>query len=305
MISDCFDLQVNGYAGVDFNSDALTVEQFEKACRQLKADGCQAFLPTIITDDMVSMEAKLMAIRSVVQQSTEVSAMVPGIHVEGPFLNPGDGTVGAHPKQHIRPADLDLMKRLLDASGNMIRLVTLAPECDANFEVTQFLSDQHIVVSAGHCDPTIDQLKAAIDHGLSMFTHVGNGCSLLQDRHDNIVQRVLSLADQLWCCWIADGIHIPAFALRNYLAAAGYERSIVVTDAMAAAGLGRGNYTLGSQTVVVDDSFRAMLPGSDGRLAGSVASPQWLQQVLQSDMGLCERQIRMLMCENPRKALGL
>lgn len=305
MLENCFDLQVNGYAGVDFNADHLTVEQFENACRQLKADGCTEFLPTIITDTISSMEAKLIAIRSAVQQSAEVSSMVRGIHVEGPFLNAADGTAGAHPRQQICPADLDLMKRLIDASGETIRLVTLAPECDADYAVTQYLASHQIVVSAGHCDPTIDQLKAAIDHGLSMFTHVGNGCSLKQDRHDNVVQRVLSLADQLWCCWIADGIHIPPFALQNYLKVAGCERSIVVTDAMAAAGLGPGRYSLGSQQVIVDESHKAMLPGSDGRLAGSVATPQWLQQTLQRDIGLNNDQIQMLMCSNPRKALNL
>lgn len=305
MISECFDIQVNGYAGIDFNHDGLTVADFEKACLRLKADGCTDFLPTIITDSIENMEARLLAIRSAVEQSSVIASMVRGIHVEGPFLNAGDGTAGAHPKQHIRPADLERMKRLLDASGYNIRLVTLAPECDSNHEVTQFLANQNIVVSAGHCDPTVRQLQEAIDHGLSMFTHVGNGCSLMQNRHDNIVQRVLSLSDQLWCCWIADGIHIPAFALKNYLKVAGCDRCIVVTDAMTAAGLGPGEYSLGSQSVIVDSSHRAMLPGSDGRLAGSVATPQWLQQVLSDDVGLSQDEINLMMCENPRKALNL
>lgn len=304
MISDCFDIQVNGYAGVDFNHHSLTTEDLEKACRELKTDGCTEFLPTIITDDISAMETRLLAIRSAVEQSPVVAEMVRGIHVEGPFLNSADGTAGAHPRQHICLADLDIMKRLLDASGHTIKLVTLAPECDPRHEVIQHLTSQNVVVSAGHCDPTIDQLRAAIDHGLSMFTHVGNGCSLMQNRHDNVVQRALSLADQLWCCWIADGIHIPSFALRNYLKVAGCERSIIVTDAMTAAGLGPGQYTLGSQPVIVDESYRAMLPGSDGRLAGSVATARWLQQVLTNDLELSQADIRTMMCDNPRKAIS-
>lgn len=305
IVRNCFDLQVNGYAGVDFNSDHLTVDDFQKVCCRLKADGCTEFLPTIITDDIDRMATRLVAIRTAVEQSAEIASMVRGIHVEGPFLNSGDGTAGAHPKQHIRPADLDLMKRLLDASGDTIRLVTLAPECDAGHVVTEYLVNRGIVVSAGHCDPTVEELRAAIDSGLSMFTHVGNGCSLMQNRHDNIVQRVLSLSDRLWCCWIADGIHIPPFALCNYLKIAGYDRSIVVTDAMTAAGLGPGQYSLGAQTVIVDECHRAMLPGSDGRLAGSVATPGWLQRVLRDDVGLSHDQIRMMMCDNPRQALKL
>ncbi|MEP3479458.1 MAG: N-acetylglucosamine-6-phosphate deacetylase [Fuerstiella sp.] len=304
MITDCFDIQVNGYAGVDFNHDNLTTEDFENACREIKADGCTEFLPTIITDDISRMEARLRAIRSAIEQSSMIAEMVRGIHVEGPFLNAADGTAGAHPRQHICHADMDMMKRLLDASGHTIKLVTLAPECDSGHKVTRHLSNQGIVVSAGHCDPTIDELQAAIDQGLSMFTHVGNGCSLMQNRHDNVVQRVLSLADQLWCCWIADGIHIPAFALKNYLKTAGCQRSIIVTDAMTAAGLEPGQYTLGSQPVIVDESYRAMLPDSDGRLAGSVATAKWLQQVLANDVGLSEAEIRTMMCDNPRKAIA-
>lgn len=304
-ITNAFDLQVNGYSGIDFNRPGLTVDDLVKVCRQLKQDGCSGFLATIITDDIDEMADRIRTIVDASAVSEEVAECLQGIHVEGPFLNPSDGTAGAHPGQHIRPADVDVMKRLLDASNNTIRLVTLAPECDAEYAVTRFLVDQGIVVSAGHCDPSIDQLEAAIDVGLSMFTHVGNGCSLFQNRHDNIVQRVLSLASKLWCCWIADGIHVPTFALRNYLKVAGIDRSIVVTDAMTAAGLGPGTYTLGSQSVTVDEGYRAMLPGSDGRLAGSVATPKWLVHILANDIGLCREDIHTMMCVNPRTAIGL
>lgn len=304
--SESFDLQVNGYGGVDFNADGLMPAEFEKACRLLSNDGCTGFLPTIITDSIATMQSRISAVCEAARQLPEdLRHIVAGIHVEGPFLNPSDGTAGAHPRQHICEADIELMKLLIDASQGSIRLVTLAPECDERFRLTSFLADQGIVVSAGHCDPDLDTLKAAADHGLSMFTHVGNGCSLMQNRHDNIVQRVLSLSDHLWCCWIADGIHVPPFALKNYLQVAGIDRSIVVTDAMTAAGLGPGEYTLGSQAVIVDEAYRAMLPGSDGRLAGSVATVDWLRRVLKDDLLLPNEDISRMMFHNPRKALGL
>ena len=78
------------------------------------------------------------------------------------------------------------------------------------------LADQGICVAGGHCNPTLDQLDAAIDAGLSAFTHLGNGCPKGQDRHDNIIQRVLSRSDKLWVCFIADGVHVPWSALGNY-----------------------------------------------------------------------------------------
>ena len=116
------------------------------------------------------------------------------------------------------------MQRLLDAAGGLTRMVTLAPECDPWLAVTKQLARQGICVAAGHCNPTLDQLDAALDAGLSMFTHLGNGCPLQLHRHDNIIQRVLSRAGKLWISFIADGIHIPWLALGNYLAMTGMER---------------------------------------------------------------------------------
>src|SRR5947208_840331 len=138
--------------------------------------------------------------------------LIAGVHIEGPFLSDREGYRGAHPLDAIRPANTGLMSQLHDAASGLARVVTLAPERDAGFAVTRFLASRGILVSAGHTDATIDQLRGAIDAGLSMFTHVGNGCPMLMDRHDNIVQRALSLAGDLWLCFIADGVHVPFVA---------------------------------------------------------------------------------------------
>jgi N-acetylglucosamine-6-phosphate deacetylase len=300
-----FDLQVNGYAGVDFNDSGLSVEQIRTACEQLRSDGVDQILATVITDDPVQMAIRLTNIARACESDELVRAVVHGIHIEGPFLNPADGTVGAHPRQFVQPPNLDVMKSLLDAGQGLTRLVTLAPEIDGGLALIRFLADRGVVVSAGHCDPSRDELSAAIDVGLSMFTHLGNGCSLKLDRHDNIIQRVLSLSDQIWCCFIADGVHVPPFALANYLKLAGIDRSIVVSDAMSAAGLGPGKYSIGSVDVEVDDQNRALLPNSDGRLAGSVATMPWLQEVLTDRVGLSLGEVERVLIRNPRTALGI
>jgi N-acetylglucosamine-6-phosphate deacetylase len=137
------------------------------------------------------------------------------------------------------------MKRLLDAAGGLAKIVTLAPEHDAGLRVTRMLAGAGIRVSAGHTDAPLDLLRAAIDAGLSMFTHLGNGCPMHLHRHDNIVQRALSLSDQLWLMFIADGAHVAFPALGNYLRAAGLEKTIIVTDAVAPAGRGPGRFQLG------------------------------------------------------------
>ena len=170
------------------------------------------------------MAARLRRLAAIRQQDPLVREVIWGIHIEGPFINETPGYVGAHPRQSVRPADVETMKRLLDAAGGLTRLVTLAPERDPGMKVIRHLVRQKVLVSAGHCNPSLDELRAAIDAGLSMFTHLGNGCPTLLDRHDNIIQRVLSLRERLTICFIADGVHIPPMAEK--LLAAGRHRAL-------------------------------------------------------------------------------
>jgi N-acetylglucosamine-6-phosphate deacetylase len=298
------DLQVNGYAGVDFNQDGLSAEQMRGACQRLREDGVAGFLATIITAELPQMSARLARITDICRRDPLVREMVWGIHIEGPFISEMTGFVGAHPVNSVRPADLDAMKQLIDDADGLTRLVTLAPECDAGQQVTRWLAGQNILVSAGHCDPSLDELRASIDAGLSMFTHLGNGCPMLLHRHDNIIQRVLSLRDRLTICFIADGVHIPTAALGNYLHLTGVERTIIVTDAIAAARLGPGRYTLGDQDVVIGDDLVARST-EHSYFVGSTATMPRMIALLRDEVGLSDDEIDCLVSRNPRRLLTL
>jgi N-acetylglucosamine-6-phosphate deacetylase len=305
--ADAFDLQVNGYAGVDFNKDDLTADELREACERLRADGTSAFLATIITEDIDKMVLRLANLARHRERDPLAREMIPGFHIEGPFLNETPGYKGAHPADAMKPADPDQMKRLLDAAAGLTRVVTLAPERDAGLRTTRLLADAGVTVSAGHCDASLDQLKAAIDAGLSMFTHLGNGCPMQMHRHDNVIQRVLSMAEQggrLWVCFIADGAHVPFFALRNYLKVVGFERAIVVSDAVAPAGLGPGRYTLGRWDLVIGDDLVARAPDGS-HLVGSAVNMQRQAENLAKQVGLDAAQVARLTSENPRRAIGL
>jgi N-acetylglucosamine-6-phosphate deacetylase len=299
-----FDLQVNGYAGVDFNQDELDAGQLHHACERLEADGVAGFLATIITDDLPAMCRRLSRLAALRNADPLARRLIAGVHIEGPFLSERDGYRGAHPVDAIRPADPESMARLLDAASGLARVVTLAPERDAGFAVTRFLASRGILVSAGHTDATLDQLRGAIDAGLSMFTHVGNGCPMHMHRHDNIIQRALSLADKLWLSFIADGAHIPFVALRNYLKVAREDRAIVVTDAIAPAGLGPGRYKFARWDLVIGDDMVARAP-DESHLVGSGISMKQNAENLQRAVGLSESAVRKLTLENPRIAIGV
>lgn len=299
-----FDLQVNGYAGVDFNQDELDADQLHRVCERLDADGVAGFLATIITDDLSAMCHRLSRLAELREVDPLATHLITGVHIEGPFLNGGDGYRGAHPLDAIRSADLDSMTRLLDAARGLTRIVTLAPECDPELAVTRFLASHGIIVSAGHTDATLDQLRRAIDAGLSMFTHVGNGCPMHMNRHDNIIQRALSFADELWLCFIADGAHIPFVALRNYLKLAREDRTIVVTDAIAPAGLGPGRYRFGRWDLEIGEDMVARAPDRSHLIGSGITMKQNAANLL-GGVGLSESIVRKLTLENPRVALGI
>jgi N-acetylglucosamine-6-phosphate deacetylase len=296
-----FDLQVNGYAGIDFNADDLDPARIATACERLEQDGVAAILATVITAEIDQMCRRIGVIARAVQESPAVARVIRGIHVEGPFISDKPGYVGTHPRRSVTSASVPVVDRLIDAGQGFVKLVTLAPEQDAGFTTTQWLTDHGIIASAGHCDPTIDQLRGAIDHGLSMFTHLGNGCPLLMYRHDNVIQRVLSLSSSIWVCFIADGVHVPFAALRNYLKLVGSARAIVVSDAISAAGGGPGRYSLGSMEVIVDDNLATW--SSDGEhLMGSACPLHTAYQNLVTKVGVSPDDARRMTVSNPRRA---
>jgi N-acetylglucosamine-6-phosphate deacetylase len=299
-----FDLQVNGYGGVDFNADALTSDQLHQCCQKLADDGVAAILATIITAEIPAMCRRVRRICEFREQDPLARQLIAGMHLEGPFLSETRGYRGAHAEAAIRPADPDSMRQLLDAAGGLTKLVTLAPERDPGMNVTRLLSDMGIIVSAGHTDATLDELHAAIDAGLSMFTHLGNGCPMLLPRHDNIIQRALSLSDRLWLTFIADGAHVPWPALRNYLRAATLDRCIVVTDAISAAGLGPGRYTLGDWDLLIGEDRVARAPDGS-HLVGSAGTMPLSRSNLKQHLRLSEAEVDQLTVHNPRRAIPM
>ena len=298
------DLQINGFAGVDFNSDELEGEELHRASMTLKNIGVQKFLSTLVTAPVYKMSSRASKLALLVEENEELSRMIPGIHLEGPFISSKDGYRGAHPLSDVRFADLEIIKELQGACAGKLLLFTLAPEQDNRGKVTKFLTDQGVIVSAGHTNASTDQLKNAIDSGLQMFTHLGNACPQQLPRHDNIIQRVLAFSDKLLISYIADGLHLPFFVLRNLLQATGYDRSIIVSDAISAAECKSGSYTLGDQSIEIkDDGVSQSADGS--HFIGSTTSLAKMYQNLMNNLGLNKEQADDLTFSNPSRLLGL
>jgi len=301
------DLQINGIGGIDFNESNLSALSWERALEWLAQDGTTDFLPTLITDSVDSLCLKLANLSRLCEasvQKPEGACKAVGIHLEGPFLSDQVGYIGAHPKQHARPLELDALKRLVDAANGWIRLVTLAPECDPNGRGIEYLAQEDVLIAAGHCNPSIDQLRCAVDSGLSLFTHLGNACPASIPRHENIIHRVLSLRDSLRVTLIADGFHLPLWLLDSWVDWFGEDRVAIVSDAISAAGLAPGIYQLGAQKVAV---------GADGvprsadqtHFVGSGATLGRMRNLCESHLSWSSERIEKLFKTNAAQWLGL
>ena len=275
-MSNFIDLQINGCWGIDFNAAELTESDWDLASKRLEDSGTSEFLPTIITDSIESMVTKIRRLADYCERRCDGHAIATGIHVEGPFISPITGYIGAHPKAHAIPASLNAAKRILEAGRGWVRMLTLAPEMDSNAAVVQFLANQGVLVAAGHTNASLDQMQQAIDAGLCCFTHLGNGCPAELPRHDNIIHRVMKLRDRLSVTLIADGHHLPPWLLQMLIEWFGEDRSIIVSDAISAAGLPSGYHTLGKRRVWVGDDG---VPRSEDR-SHFVGSGALLDQML-------------------------
>jgi N-acetylglucosamine-6-phosphate deacetylase len=260
------DLQVNGFLGVDFNDPKCTPEQIAHSIRGLFVTGVTRFYPTVITGSPADMLDALRNLRCAKEMLHEGGAM-DGFHVEGPHISPDDGPRGAHPHRWVRPPDLDEFRRWQEATGNQVRIVTLAPDWPQSLRYIEAITADGVVASIGHTSATTQQLADAVSAGATLSTHLGNGAHPVMRRHPNYLWEQLA-EDRLMADFIVDGIHLPPSFLKVALRAKTVARSVLVTDAAAPAGCPPGRYQLGEQAVELTADNRVMLVGQE-RLAGS------------------------------------
>jgi N-acetylglucosamine-6-phosphate deacetylase len=291
-----FDLQVNGFAGVDFNQPATTADQVLAAVDALLKTGVTRCLPTLITAplDQFSRCARTLAdVRS---------AAVAGLHVEGPYISPQDGARGAHPREFVVPASIDDFERRREAARDRIRVLTVAPEVPGVLPLIEHVRAAGIRVAIGHTAASPGQIADAIRAGATLSTHLGNGCAQMLPRHPNVIWEQLA-ADELTAGLIVDGHHLPPATVKAMVRAkAG--RAVLVTDATAAAGQPPGEYKLGAVTVRVDDTGRVAVPGQPN-LAGSALSLDRAVANVVRFAGIGIDEALEMASERPAAAIGL
>ena len=250
------DLQLNGCGGVQLNNDIseTTLDTMHAANLQ---SGCTTFLPTLITSSYEDMRQAVEVVKVYRQRYPE---RIPGLHLEGPFLNLQ--RKGIHNPELIRkPTTTEV--QFLCKHADVISMITLAPEVCGE-EVVRQLSEAGIVVSIGHTNATCAETKAAEQAGARFATHLHNAMSPLTSRAPGVVGAIFD-SNQLGAGIIADGYHLSWENLRIAHKIM-QDRLVLVTDATAAAGSDIPEFEFGGQTVYHRDG---KCTGVDGTLGGS------------------------------------
>jgi len=295
-----FDLQVNGFAGVDFNSTAITADSLDHALDAMARTGVTRCLPTVITAPEAVLGDRLAALDRAVATSRLGPGMVPGYHLEGPFLSPEDGYAGCHPPTAMVAPDHTLVERVEAGLARPILLLTVAPERPGATALIRWARARGKVVALGHTAASFADIAAAVEAGATLSTHLGNGLRRMLPKFDNPMIAQLA-EDRLSASFIADGIHIPPAALKVLLRAKGLERSILVSDATAAAAAPAGRYELAGMAIERGADGAVRLPGSVTLAGSSLTLDQAMRNLV--DWGLASPEAAMRMASKNPAAL--
>jgi N-acetylglucosamine-6-phosphate deacetylase len=236
------DIQVNGYAGVDFCGADLTVEKAISVLPAIWRGGTTTFCPTLVTNSIPALARNFAILEEARRASADFAHTVPCYHLEGPYISPL-GSHGAHEPRWMRTPNWDEFLELQRAAGGHIGIVTLAPELPGAEEFIRQARAAGLVVAIGHTDGGAEDVRRAAAAGATLNTHLGNGCPEFIHRHKAPFWAQLA-TEALHTSMICDGFHLPPEIVKIIAAVKGIDKCILITDAVHVAQLPPGRYLL-------------------------------------------------------------
>ena len=290
------DIHVHGGGGSDVMDG--NYEAINQIAIAHSHSGTTSFLPTTMTMDKNKIIGSLRSIYEAKLRGTG-GAEILGVNLEGPYINPEKK--GAQREIDIREPSIKEFVEFNKASGNLIRLVTIAPEMPGAIDLIKYLYKQGIIASVGHTNATYVQTQVGIQAGLSHVTHTFNAMRELHHREPGVVGAALA-SSELTVVVIADGIHIHPIVLKILTQMKENEKLVLITDAMRATGLKEGTYDLGGQEVNVAKGQARL---KDGTLAGSILTMDQAVKNLVTKVGISLLNAVQMASYNPAKCLGI
>ena len=263
------DNQVNGYAGVDFSGDNLTVNDIVKATISLWKTGVTTYLPTLVTNAPENLVRNFRVLADSLSEVV-VKAAVPGFHLEGPWLSKLDGFRGCHREDLLTLPDMAELSTYQEAAGGKIVQLTIAPELDGALAMIGYCQSNGIVAAMGHSNAGSMVIRKACEKGMRLSTHLGNGCANMIHRHNNPIWPQLAY-DQLIPTIIADGHHLTPEELTVFLKVKGSERLILTSDITYLAGMPPGRYNFAGAPVILTED--GMLKSADQDVLAGASLP--------------------------------
>ena len=290
------DQHIHGAGGSD-GMDA-TIADYETIAKTVAAEGTTSFVITTMTQSVENITKAMQAVKEY-REGEHDGARVVGIHLEGPFIAPA--YKGAQPLDYVAKPDVDVFKAYNEASGNAIKIVTLAPEVEGAEELIAYLTENGIVSSIGHTGAKCADIEKAIESGASNITHTYNAQTALHHREIGTVGSAM-LYDELNCELIADTIHVSVPAMRLLIKNKPADKVALITDAMRAKGIPDGVSELGGQVVYVKNGEARL---EDGTLAGSVLRMNRAVQNIVEKVGVPFTKAVDFATINPARMLGI
>ena len=290
------DQHIHGAGGAD-GMDA-TIEDYETIAKTVAAEGTTSFVITTMTQSVENIMKAMQAVKEY-REGEHDGARVVGIHLEGPFIAPA--FKGAQPLDYVAQPSVEVFKAYNEASGNAIKIVTLAPEVEGAAELIAYLTANGIVSSIGHTGAKCADIEKAIAEGASNVTHTYNAQTALHHREIGTVGSAM-LYDELNCELIADTIHVSVPAMRLLIKNKPADKVSLITDAMRAKGIPDGVSELGGQVVYVKDGEARL---ADGTLAGSVLRRNRAVQNTVEKVGVPFTKAVDFATINPARMLGI
>ena len=289
------DMHIHGCAGVDFSSEQDTAACLGKMSRYLHSRGVAAFAPAAMTMPYDAL-CRLMERYRAVSVNPMSGAALAGVYLEGPFLSAAK--CAAQPPEYMVPPDIAKLRELHRLSGENIRIVCVAPEAEG---AERFITEAAKLcrVSAAHTDAGYETGVRAVKAGISNATHLYNAMNDVTRREPGCAAALLESG--CFCELICDGVHLHPAVIRLTHRIVGAERLCIVSDGMAATGLGEGTFRLGTQTVTVKGNEARL---ENGSLAGSVTDIRaaFCKAV---EFGIPPLDALRAVTLNPAKALGI
>lgn len=297
------DIQVNGYFGIDYSSEELSLDRMETLSAHLLRSGTTRHIPTIITNSQERILENLRRIAEARDGASELREAIPGIHVEGPYIASEDGPRGAHDPRYVRDPNVEELRRWIDASRGLLKVVTLAPERKGAIPFIRALLQEGITPAIGHTAASPKQIAEAVEAGARLSTHLGNGSHALLPRLRNYLWEQLA-SDGLTAGIIADGYHLPPSVMKIFHRVKGRERLLLVSDVGPMGGLDVGVHKWGNIEVEVHPDGHLGLPGTEFLAGAGHLLDRSVAQFLRATGASMEEAI-YLVTEGPAAELGI